>query len=366
MHVLITADTVGGVWTYTRELVIGLTRRGARVTLVSFGEIPAPGQTQWMSRLENLDYRPTGFKLEWMQDCEADLAASAEYLGAVIGESKPDMVHLSQFYYGGLDCAAPRVVVAHSDVVSWWMAVHGQEPPDSPWMRWYRRAVIRGITGATAVVAPSKWMLDQVVRYYARPSKSAVIYNGRTPLLFNPHMSKEDTIASVGRLWDSGKNAQLLFRQDLPAPVCLVGADHSPESRAESSTESWSGRGRVPGVQVEDYMDEKHLSLVLAKTAIYAATSRYEPFGLAPVEAALSRCAIVASDIPSFRELWEGAAVFFRDNDAESLKEALETLTNNAALRQSCANLAYNHARQKFHAGRMVDDYLALYQELVG
>src|SRR5208282_331116 len=37
MHVLITTDTVGGVWNYTRELVTGLSRRGIRVTLVSFG-----------------------------------------------------------------------------------------------------------------------------------------------------------------------------------------------------------------------------------------------------------------------------------------------------------------------------------------
>ena len=51
MHVLITADTVGGVWTYTRELVSGLIARGMRVTLVSFGEIPMPEQTAWMERL---------------------------------------------------------------------------------------------------------------------------------------------------------------------------------------------------------------------------------------------------------------------------------------------------------------------------
>ena len=40
MHVLVTADTVGGVWTYTRELVTGLATRGIHVTLVSFGGIP--------------------------------------------------------------------------------------------------------------------------------------------------------------------------------------------------------------------------------------------------------------------------------------------------------------------------------------
>ena len=68
MHILLTADTVGGVWTYARELVTGLVRRGMRVTLVSFGDIPTPGQMRWMEGLRNFDFRPTAFRLEWMQD----------------------------------------------------------------------------------------------------------------------------------------------------------------------------------------------------------------------------------------------------------------------------------------------------------
>ena len=71
MHILVTADTLGGVWTYTRELVTGLIRHGEQVTLVSFGDIPTAAQTQWMEGLPNLDYRPTAFKLEWMLDSEA-------------------------------------------------------------------------------------------------------------------------------------------------------------------------------------------------------------------------------------------------------------------------------------------------------
>ena len=45
MHVLMTADTVGGVWTYAQELVTALVHRGVRVTLVSLGEMPGPEQT---------------------------------------------------------------------------------------------------------------------------------------------------------------------------------------------------------------------------------------------------------------------------------------------------------------------------------
>jgi len=360
MHILVTADTMGGVWTYTRELVSGLIRRGIRVTLVSFGDIPGPEQTEWMDGLANLDYRPTAFKLEWMQDCEADLAASAEYLESIVRESKPDLLHLSQFYYGALKCHVPRIVVAHSDVVSWWMAVRQQEPPDSDWTRWYRAAVSRGIAKADAVVAPSKWMLEQVALHYAKPSSGSVINNGRSPLLFNPHVSKDQLIMTVGRLWDSGKNASLLLQQQMPAPVTIAGSERHPESKGTAL----DARDARHGVHFEPHRNEKQLIQLFARAPIYAATSRYEPFGLAPLEAALSRCAIVASDIPPFRELWEGAAVFFRSNDAQSLREALEPLIGDPELRLKYATLAYNHARQKFNADRMVDDYLNVYKTL--
>ena len=72
MHVLVTTDTISGVWPYTRELVSGLVSRGLRVTLVSFGEVPLPEQTSWMDSLHGLDYRPTAFRLKWMHEGEQD------------------------------------------------------------------------------------------------------------------------------------------------------------------------------------------------------------------------------------------------------------------------------------------------------
>ena len=359
MRILVTADVLGGVWTYTRELVTGLSLRGVDVTLVTFGEVPTPHQTQWMEALPGVDYRPTTFKLEWMQDSEADLAASADYLEAVICETSPDLLHLNQFYYGALECGVPRIVVAHSDVVSWWVAVHQHEPPDSAWMRWYRESVTRGVARATTVVAPSRWMLDQVSRYYARPQAGLVVHNGRTPALFNPHLTKDDLIVSIGRQWDQGKNAELLQQREMPAPVCIVGSDRHPESRRHAFN-----RNRRPGVHFVSQKDEKQLSTLLAKAGIYAATSCYEPFGLAPVEAALSRCAIVASDIAPLRELWGAAAIFFRNKDADSLYEVLERLVKDPELRQCYGNLALDHAQKNFSVSCMMDDYIALYKSM--
>src|ERR1043166_6660 len=361
MHILVTADTLGGVWTYTRELVTGLALGRDRVTLVSFGDIPTDAQTRWMQNLPNLDYRPTAFKLEWMLDSEADMEASSRDLEAVIAESKPDLLHFSQFYYGTLNCDVPRVVVAHSDVVSWSMAVHRKSPPETAWLRWYRQVVVRGLHAATTVVAPSRWMLDQIELHYGKLASASVIHNGRTQTLFNPHISKQENIVTVGRLWDSGKNVSLLLRRGKPGTLRLVGCDRHPERR----NRTFAMETVRPNVHLDPEQDERQIVQTLARAGIYAATSQYEPFGLAPVEAAFSRCAIVASDIPSFRERWDGAAIFFRSNDEESLFAALERLQGNPGLRRDQGNLAYRHARRHFTAERMVAGYKDLYRSMV-
>lgn len=361
MHILVTADTLGGVWTYARELVTGLVGRGVRVTLVSFGDILPDDQTRWIEGLRGVDYRPTAFKLEWMQNSEADMETSSEYLHALIQETRPDLLHLSQFYYGALESDVPRLVVAHSDVVSWWWAVHKDKPVESAWLRWYREVVARGLAGATAVVAPSRWMLEQIALHYGKPPRALVVHNGRSPSLFNPHASKESVAVTVGRLWDSGKNAGLLLREDMPVPVHIVGADRHPELQ----NAAFAVEELRPNIHLEPQQDEKALSAIFSRAAIYGATSRYEPFGLAPLEAALSRCALVVSDIPTFRELWDGAAVFFRNDDAPHLRETLEALTSDSGLCRRYANLAYDRARRDYSAARMVDDYVELYRSLV-
>ena len=361
MHLLITADTVGGVWTYTRELVTQLSRRGVRITLVSFGEIPSAAQTLWIDGLLEVSYHPTAFRLEWMQDAQSDLEESARFLRALIDETKPDLLHFNQFYYGNLPTDLPRIVVAHSDVVSWWVSVHGAKPPDSEWIQKYQENVAQGIAGADLVIAPTQWMLEQMCSYYGEPKRKAVIHNGRDPKLFVPHLSKEDYILSVGRLWDAGKQATLLLRDDLPLPTILVGSERSPEGVVAYA----QSIGRLPKLEMKGPQTETQLRQLFARAPIYAATSRYEPFGLAPLEAALSRCAIVANDIPTFREVWGDDAVYFEQNSARSLLLTIQEVASNPQRRSDYARRALERARAKFNSGRMAEDYLNLYRSLI-
>jgi glycosyltransferase involved in cell wall biosynthesis len=363
MHVLVTADTVGGVWTYTRELVSGLAKRGIRVTLVSFGGIPSRAQTAWLESLSDVTYFPTGFRLEWMQDAASDLSESAEYLHGIIRECNPDLLHLSQYCYGSMDVTLPKIVVAHSDVMSWSLAVRGVHP-DNLWARWYREIVEQGLAGASLLVAPSQGMLHCIESCYGGHPRSRVIYNGRSPALFNPFVSKHNYAASIGRLWDEGKQSLLLMQLNpSPVPIFLAGASTMAGESADENIAGPANSGQ--DIQFKGELSEGEIRELLSRAAIYIATSKYEPFGLAPLEAALSRCAIVANDIPNLREIWGDAACYFRSSDLESLRQALVLLHGNRELRLTYANRAYDRARQRYTADRMVEEYVQAYRALL-
>ena len=71
-----------------------------------------------MDRLHGLDYRPTAFRLEWMQEAEQDLPDSSNFLASLVREFRPDVLHLNQFCYGDLPVDVPRVVMAHGDLIT--------------------------------------------------------------------------------------------------------------------------------------------------------------------------------------------------------------------------------------------------------
>jgi glycosyltransferase involved in cell wall biosynthesis len=356
---------MSGSWIYTRELVTGLVTRGIKVTLVSFGEIPLPDQTAWMDQLHGLEYRPTAFRLEWMGDAPQDLAESSAFLASVVEEIDPDLLHLHQFCHGDLPVDVPRVVMAHGDLISWSQAVQGCTPRNTRWLTWYRDTVMRGIAAADAIVAPSSWMLDTIRSTYGRARREIIIYPGRNPIFFNPYVSKDDSVLAVGRLIDAGKQVFLLTQHSHSSPICIVGSEHTaPVSRLPIRADVKVATNQT-NIAIRGAQTEAQLRALYSRAAVYAATARYEPLGLSSLDAAFSRCAIVANDIPSFREIWGDAALYFHTNDGGSLAAILRQLDSDRPLRQGYADRAFARARTRFTAKRMIDEYLDLYSNLV-
>src|SRR5262249_20613190 len=147
-----------------------------------------------------------------------------------------------------------------------------------------------------------------------------------------------------------------------PMPVCIVESEGPASVHEIPISTDVKVAAEETCVSLKGAQTEAQLRMLYSRAAIFAATSRYEPFGLSALEAALSRCAIVANDIPYFREIWGEAAIYFEENDADSLADVIRRLHQHPNLCRGYAARAYQRARECFTAKRMIDDYMRLYQ----
>jgi glycosyltransferase involved in cell wall biosynthesis len=347
-HVLMTADTVGGVWTYTMELCAALGRSGIAVTLVSFGRLPTADQLDEVRQIGNVELIPSAARAEWMDGCEADLEHSGEEFQRIAETVRPDVIHLNNYWHAQLDLPAPIVVVAHSCVATWWKACRKTPLPAqwSRYMAWVRAAVAR----ADALVAPTSAFLSDFESIHGKAAASLVIPNGRSG--FKPGV-KRRIVFAAGRVWDEAKNIALLARiaGDVDVPVVVAGDLTAPDG-GTFSTGALAALGRLPAAETKRWM---------AEAAIFVSPARYEPFGLSVLEAALSGCALILADIPTYRELWDGVATFVDPDDAPGLRRAIRMLTDMPELTASDGAKARQRALA-YTTEAMGNAYLALYR----
>lgn len=183
MRLLMTTDTVGGVWTFTSELTRQLLQEGHTVHLVSFGGQPLSSQSGLADTLgaqhpDRFGFTATDVPLEWMQNNEHAQAYGGQVLQQQLASGAFDLLLSNQFCFGHLDTTVPRIVVAHSDVLSWARACKPAALEPTPWLNRYTAMVQAGLLSASAVIAPTDWMGKALKASFFLPGNYFVIPNG--------------------------------------------------------------------------------------------------------------------------------------------------------------------------------------------
>ncbi|AKQ63676.1 Glycosyltransferase [Myxococcus hansupus] len=353
-RVLMTADAVGDVWTYALELTRALAPHGVDVTLATMG---GPlSQAQWAEArgIPNLVIEEGRFRLEWMEDPWEDVRSAGEWLLDLEHRLRPDVVHLNGYAHGALPWLRKPLVVGHACSLSWWRAVRGEGAPVNHAR--YREAVSEGLRAAGRVVTPSMDLLTSLQSHYGPLAGAEVIPHARRADRVPPRSEREPFILCVGSPWDEAKNIAALeaAAPRLGWPVKLAGdARHPSERKAEPRGLQWMG-----------HLEPHVLAEWMSRASVFVLPARYAPFGLTALEAALSGCALVLSDLPSLREVWgDGAACFVPPDDVEALVETLEMLRKDPALRTRLALRARAWALT-YTPRRMASQYLSVYARL--
>jgi glycosyltransferase involved in cell wall biosynthesis len=353
-RVLVSTDTVGGVWQYALELAGGFAARGTQIVLAVMGPPATEAQRAAAGAIPGLQLIETGLPLDWLADGPARLEEAARRLTEIAERLDVDTIHLhAPALVPWTDWPAPVVAVAHSCVGTWWRDVHGGPMPDD--LAWRAEATARGLGQADQVIAPSEAFAAALRTCYGRDYRIRVIRNGRRPVL--ARAVRRPRVLTAGRLWDEGKNIAILDAAAalLAHVVCAAGPVAGPNGAAAACS----------NLRLLGCLGEAALATEYRAAAVFVSVARYEPFGLAVLEAAQAGCALVLSDIPTFRELWADAALFVDPGDAPRLAATLRDLLREPARWMAWGERARERALA-FSAARMVAETYAEHDAMLG
>lgn len=354
-RLFLSTDAVGGVWQYSLELARGLAEQDIEVTLAVLGPAPSRVQLHEAATAGVTHMIRTNLPLEWTAESPEMLRQAADRLAELCAGSGAELAHLGNVAFGCADWPVPVVGTLHSCVATWWRSVKGGPlPPDLAWRADCIRAGLQGVATCIAPTTAFAALLGEV--YGAALPPLRVVHNGRE-LPSRPARAKEPLVLTVGRLWDEAKNAAALDRAAamIDYPVLAAGSVEGPTGQ----------RFEADSLRLLGPLDGPALAERMAAAAVFASTAVYEPFGLAALEAARAGAALVLSDTPGFRELWDEAAVFVPPENTAAVAEALTRLLEEPARRRAFGEAAAQRAA-RYSRRSMVEGTLDAYRSALG
>ncbi|WP_186417326.1 glycosyltransferase family 4 protein [Bosea sp. CS1GBMeth4] len=348
-----TADAVGGVLTYALDLATGLARHEVRTTLALLGPAPSEGQRRLAAAIPGLRLVETGLPLDWLAENPEVAETTAREISDLARRHGADLVHLNTPALAIASFESAVVSVVHSCLASWWAAVKGGPLPAD--FRWRTQVMAQGIAASDTLVCPSSALATEIERIYGR--RPAVVHNGRAPAELPPHGARPHFALTAGRLWDEAK--------DIATLDAAAGFTELPVLAAGPTTGPNGSRIELRRLQGLGPVGPSDVRALLARRPIFVATALYEPFGLAVLEAAQAGCALVLSEIPTFRELWDGAAVFVPARNAEAFGRALTQLAA-APERRAILGAAAKERARRYAVEAMAAQMLEIYAAAAG
>lgn len=335
---------------YSLELARALQQLDVEPLLAVTGPSPRREQRDSAAGIRLID---TGLPLEWLDTSADEIRRAGEELARIAADESVDLVQTSSAaILAGAAFDRPRIAVQHSCIATWWAAVKGT--PLAQDFEWRRDLVGEGLANADAIVAPTNAFAGTTMRSYGLDRRVIAVHNGRSErhLRELPH---GEFVFTAGRLWDEAKNASTMDR---------VAARIEVPFQAAGPTEGPNGAS----VELEHLftlgeLSEAKLAGVLAARPIYASAALYEPFGLSVLEAAQAGCALVLSDVPTHRELWDGAALFVETCDDFAFASAIGKLLKDRSMRQHFEQRSRQRAR-RYSPGRMARKMADIYSSL--
>lgn len=259
-----------------------------------------------------------------------------------------DLVHVHEpltplVSWAALRAAVPLVGTFHADPPPWVRVIY----------RVGRLAVAAAIGRLSAATAVSKVAAEAVADLTDRVE---VIPNGVSTAAFRPGDRGEQRVAFLGR--DEPRKGLDVLLEAWP----VIAAANS---EAELVVMGAVRASAPPGVRLLGEVDEDRKQGELAQTDVLCAPNLGgESFGIAVVEAMASGCAVVASDLPGFRDTLGGAGLLVPPGDPQALAAAVSSLLQDMDRRARLQEAARTRAKE-FDWSVVLPAYEAVYERVL-
>jgi glycosyltransferase involved in cell wall biosynthesis len=286
------------------------------------------------------------------------LPGSVIKLRKIINQKKPLLVHSHLFY--ATICArlaTPSSVPLASTIHSLYSKDAFEKNTKSFWAERFL------LNKRHALIAVSKFVLDDYLKYIPFTGKQYVLYNFLPDEMFlsNKTLIDNDGIncIALGNLKEVKNYRYLLdiFKYLKPLNINLdIYGKGTEQKQMEEIIKANDLKVRLCG-------SAGNIPETMQQYDYFIQASSHEGFGLSVIEAMAAGVPVIVSDIPVFREITNGLANFFPLNDAEKAAQLLidvfDKQQNNELVRQ-----AFNFARTKYSAYNYKEQLLHIYEDI--
>jgi len=262
-----------------------------------------------------------------------------------------------------LGCRIPAVLTVY-DLLYFRVPEFSQREyawPDTLYMRAF---IPRSLHKARSIATISKWTANDIIRLTGTPpAKIRVIYPaaGRS---YRPVTDAESqSVRTTYRLerpfffyagiLSARKNVRLLVEafgqasNDLPHDLVITAGRGYIETPYDDVVARYGIEGRVRRLGL---VPKEDLVALYNQAAAFVFPSRYEGFGIPPLEAMACGCPVICSNATSLPEVVGDAALTFGPDDAATLAAHLRAVAGDQALRERLVQAGLAQAQQFSYA----------------
>ncbi len=241
----------------------------------------------------------------------------------------------------------------------------------------YKSTIANAIKRSQKIIVPSNFVKNEIISTFKIDSQKVVVtyeaaeeeYFQKSKVkihfsqenLLKASKSKHDQLLYVGNAYPhKNLNKLLNAMMFLDLKLTIVSPRNVFSKRLEHEVKN---RSLDEKVKITPYQEPSELVKILRSSEAYVFPSLAEGFGIPGLNAMAAGIPVVAANIPTLKEIYGDAAVYFDPQDANDIAEKIKSVTLSSKKAEDLIKKGFYQAK-KYSWLKMAKETLAVYNSL--